>query len=157
MDLQILASRTQLPQRKLRYVIDHDLVPGLKLEIAENEVGRPRRFADDAGFGIACAASLLEAGLHRAAVRQFLETLLGFATPRPLTGRDILIAVLQRELPAVAELGDGVNIRIRVDDPKFDSGWMQPRTNAKLAKDYEPNALVRLNLRHICDKVVGKK
>lgn len=67
MDLQELAQRTALPLRKLRYVVDHDLVPELHYKLAHDEAGRPRRFASDVGFAIACVTSLLEGGLQRTA------------------------------------------------------------------------------------------
>jgi hypothetical protein len=76
MDLHTLEERTGLALRSLRYVLDHRLVPGLNIQLASKVAGRPRRFSDDAGFGIACAAVLLQAGVQRKRVHQFLKDLL---------------------------------------------------------------------------------
>jgi hypothetical protein len=45
---------------------------GLRIEIAEGAVGRPRRFHEDVGFAICCAAELIETGLDRQTVRTFM-------------------------------------------------------------------------------------
>ena len=53
MDLQTLANRTGVPLRKLRYVLDHRLLPGMRIKHAFEFVGQPRSFAEHEGFGIA--------------------------------------------------------------------------------------------------------
>src|ERR1700704_3473478 len=62
MDIAQLAIRTGLPIRRLRYVFDHQILPGTRH--AEGR-GIPRSFLAFEGFGIALAALLLEAGLKR--------------------------------------------------------------------------------------------
>ncbi len=52
MDLQQLAARTRIPIRRLRHCLDEGLVPGLKFQISEDEVGRPRKFNEDVGFAL---------------------------------------------------------------------------------------------------------
>ncbi len=71
MDLQQLHERTGISNRKLRYCLDHALVPGVS--IGQDEVGRPRKFHEDVGFGIVCAAKLLELGLPHETIRLFLR------------------------------------------------------------------------------------
>src|SRR5262245_52839072 len=71
-DLQTLHERTGIGKRKLRYCLDHKLIPELSIELADDEAGRPRRFADDVGFGIVCAARLLDLGLPHETIRLFL-------------------------------------------------------------------------------------
>ena len=71
MDMAELATRTVLPVRKLRYVFDHHLLPGVGTDLPGQ--GVPRTFTDFEGFGIAIAARLLDAGLTRKLVAVSLE------------------------------------------------------------------------------------
>ena len=71
MDMAELAARTGLPARKLRYVFDHRVLPGLHGTSAGH--GVPRTFTDYEGFGIALAARLLDAGLTRRVVATVLD------------------------------------------------------------------------------------
>jgi hypothetical protein len=152
MDLQMLEERTGLALRTLRYVLDHRLVPGLNIQLASKVAGRPRRFSDDAGFGIACAAVLLQAGVQRKRVHQFLKDLLAI-TVKDSQGKSerALAALLKSPLPATAHFGDGINIRLTID--KWDSGWIQPSTHAQLTSDYRPRVSVQLDLGRIRDEV----
>src|SRR5262245_37077023 len=117
MDLHTLAERTGLELRTLRYVLDHRLVPGLSVRLADDVAGRPRRFSDDSGFAIACAAALLQAGIQRKRVHQILKDLLTirFAEAK---GESVLAlaAILRSPLPAMAHFGDGVNVRLTVSN-----------------------------------------
>ncbi|MCC7418711.1 MAG: hypothetical protein IT428_00380 [Planctomycetaceae bacterium] len=69
MDISQLHAATGISRRKLRYVLDHRLVPGLDIEIVPDEVGRPRKFAVDVGLAIVSAATLLELGLSHEMIR----------------------------------------------------------------------------------------
>ena len=57
MGVQALAEKTGIPVRRLRHGLDQDLVAGFKIEIADDLAGRPRKFHEDVGFVIACAAT----------------------------------------------------------------------------------------------------
>src|SRR2546429_7926187 len=70
MDLAELATRTGLPPRRLRYVLDHRVLPGMK-DWGEGR-GIPRVFTTFESFGIALAALLLECGLIRGLVASCL-------------------------------------------------------------------------------------
>ncbi|MBY0312873.1 MAG: hypothetical protein K2W85_12450, partial [Phycisphaerales bacterium] len=63
MDLNELAVRTGLPVRKLRYVLDHRILPG-RQSVASGH-GVPRTFTPFEGYAIALAARLLDAGVTR--------------------------------------------------------------------------------------------
>lgn len=153
MDLQTLIERTGLPPRTLRYVLDHDVVPNLRISLAVHEAGRPRVFADDVGVAVACSAILLEAGLKRKAVQQLLSQM---ARASWRDGKSVMSSILSSTAPAWAELGDGKNFRFRFDDDTKPTPWSPLSTRAKVPKDYIPLAVVQLDLGRIRDLVLAK-
>ena len=149
MDLAELAQRSKLDRRKLRYVLDHKLVPELHIEIKDEEHGRPRHFAPDVGFGIVCAARLQEAGLVHETIRRFLTALIEVrfdkTNPEPA-----LASVLRRKLPAYADWGDDDLVQLRVDT--WTSGWRRAGSG-KPDKDADPELVFTLNIGHIRDQI----
>src|SRR5688572_27302076 len=83
LSLDEIADRAGLPTRKLRYVLDHGLLPGAAA--ASRGRGAARRFTGFEAFGIVLAAVMLEAGLKRALVRDGLAALCAGAGRRPET------------------------------------------------------------------------
>lgn len=152
MDIQQLHERTGINKRKLRYCLDHALVPGVS--IGKDEVGQPRKFHDDVGFGIVCAAKLLELGLRHETIQLFLRGMLEarFETP---PNQSILATILTQELAAKAELGDGLNVRVMLDGVK-ECQWHAPGNPAPLASSYQPLVVVTLDLGGIFRQVLGK-
>ena len=152
MDLAELSKRTRIERRKLRYVLDHKLVPQLHIEIKEGGWGSPRHFAEDVGFGIVCAAHLLNFGLRHETIRHFLVTLLEvkLAGDKP----PALTYVLQRPLPAYADFDDGERVRLRVDD--YNSGWIPPGKSRKPQPDSDPVTTLTLNIGWIRDQVFAR-
>src|SRR4051794_12241237 len=71
-DLAAIADRSGLPVRKIRYVLDHRLTPG---EVKGRGRGAARSFTPFEAFGLVLAATMLEAGLKRALVRDCLVQL----------------------------------------------------------------------------------
>jgi len=153
MDLQQLHKRTGIELRKLRYCLDHELIPGLDIKSAGGEAGKPRKFARDMGFAIVAAAKLLELGLPHKRIRGFLEGLVRIRVPRKETDGHVLSTVLEYQVSAVAKLGDGVNVRILVEDFGYDSGWVSPDDLANLPEDYRPIVIVELDIGKIRDQV----
>lgn len=95
MDMAELARRTGLPVRKLRYVFDHGLVPGL----AEASTGHgiPRTFTEFEGFGVALAATLLDGGVTRKLTARCLD-----AVCRPAPCATVADVPLYRAFAAAA-------------------------------------------------------
>jgi|GEM_PF-4487619 len=127
------------------------MLPGMRIKTNPERVGHPRSFTDTEGFGIACAAALLECGLKREAVIEFVDSLCGYIWKKGPKGRPPITALQsafhsQRE--AIAMLGDGLNVRFQIDER--DTDWLQPGTFAQL-KDFQPRGEVRLNLGRIRD------
>jgi hypothetical protein len=157
MDLQQLHECSGIELRKLRYCLDHKLIPGLHIKSTRGEAGQPRKFADDVGFGIVCAAQLLELGLPHARIRGFLEGLLRIRIRGQGPEKLVLVAVLEQRTPAIAQLGDGVNVRIIVEEHDYDTGWIPPNNSARLADDYRPIVIVALDIGQIRDQVFNRR
>lgn len=156
LDLSTLANRTGLERRRLRYVLDHELVPRLKIAVVDDETGRPRHFAEDVGFGIACAVCLLDLGLAHETIRQFLSGLLKIKIS-PADTQGALASILQSPqtpLHAHADFGGDGWVRLRVEG--YDSGWLQSGRPRKPPIDFEPSVIVRLNIGQIRDLVFSR-
>lgn len=157
MDLQELHLRTGIELRKLRYCLDHRLIPHLYIDLTPDEAGRPRKFAADVGFGIVCAAELLKLGLPHDTIRGFLGGLLSINLAGKGEPKPALCAVLERPAPATAYLGDSVNVRIVVDEYDYDSGWVIPGNPARITPDYHPIVKVALDIGQIRDLVFCRR
>ena len=153
MDLSELAARTKIPIRRLRHCIDEGLVPGLEIAIAENQTGRPRKFHEDVGFAICCAATLVAAGIDRSTVRVFLAGLA--AVTFHDTDQPVIIAVFKLRARGTAQLGDNINVRIQLElgPDKYDTGWIHPGNPASLDPAYHPLTTIGLDLGQIGEKV----
>lgn len=162
MDLQELAQCTGLPLRKLRYVLDHQLLPGLTFEVAENEAGRPRRLAMDVAFGVACVASLLDGGVQRSTASFFIDSILKLRYPTkggtPWYGHEILAKFLERGESGHVQLGDCANLRLQLKiHEQFDTWWLQAGTSAKLDARYQPRTLIDLDVGWLRRAICGKE
>ena len=157
MDLQTIAEQTRLPVRTIRYVVDHRLLPKQRRVTGEpDRVGRARILTELEGFSVACAAILLESGVRREAVVDFMSALAEHSVAqnsqitqnrrkRRSGSVGALEMVLEAEItPAEAMLADGVNLRFKLECE--DTGWIQPGTFARLADDYQPRVVVTIDL-----------
>lgn len=153
MDLTDLEQRTGLGRRLLRYVLDHKLVPELHIELVPDAGGRARAFHNDVGFGIVCAAQLLNLGLPHKKIQLFLQGILKIQLGGKGSPKTALACVLERPSDAKAYLGDGVNVRIIVDDYNYDSGWRACPGHKPPPKAYQPLAAVMLDLGRIYAQV----
>jgi len=159
MDITELSHRTGLGTRRLRYVIEYQILP--PLEGLTPGRGAGREFNDFTGFCIALAASLMERGLRRDIVKKVMETILEFRRPGLPVG-SVMFPALQNAFAfakrSTLEIGDGCNVRIVSDPPHLQTGkdtiqpmslpWTQMDTGARLADRYEPTVtiVVRLDL-----------
>lgn len=161
MDLQELHRRTGINVRKLRYCIDHDLVPGLPIGSEAGKAGRPRSFAEDVGFGIVCAACLLDLHLRHDTIRTILGTLPEIPISGDGTPKSLFVSVLERPFPAQAQLSDDGKVRILVQevvgDTGYDSGWVSPDNPSAPVENCEPRAFVTLDLGKIRDQVFSRR
>jgi hypothetical protein len=163
MDLHDLAARTNLPLRKLRYVIDHGLVPRLNLKLATSEVGRPRQLAQDAAFGVAWVAILLEGGMQRTTAKDFVAAILNLRINLKggnfYRGHELLARFMGEGGTGRALLADGVHVRLRltIHNQQHDTGWCERQTGAALAAAYSPRLIVESDLTRLRDEIFGSQ
>jgi hypothetical protein len=144
LDVYEIARCTGLPVRKIRYVLEHGVLPGTKRASRGRRV--TRRFTLFESFGIACAALLLEGGLRRHAVQDCMEVL--SSPPRGThAAREVPLyrALYEAELTCL-EVGDGVNVRLigRSSTGSPGTDWIQAATGEAMASSYIP--LIRLSI-----------
>ncbi len=159
MDLQTIAELTRLPVRKIRYVVDQRLLPGLRVEGQPDLVGRARILTDLEGYAVACAAILLESGVRKEAVVEFMAALSGFPMGQASAGKKSIRALQKayepKVTPAEAFLADGMNLRFKFG--REDTGWLQTGTYAPLSRGYEPRMVISINLAYLRDVFLARR
>lgn len=150
MNIAEISSRTGLPTRRLRYVLEHNVLPGGNVKSRGR--GAVRSFTRDEAFGLSVATTMLEAGLRRPIVRACIEV---FSYRFPAT-TPLLDIPLQKAFHGTGEVwldvADGVNLRLH-GAKGLDTGWVQANTGAKLATGYDPVVLLRIKVSAIRDQV----
>ena len=146
MDLISIARATGLPLRRLRYVLDHRVLPGAEKSSRGHRV--TRSFTGFEAFGIACAAALLHAGVRRPLVQRCMRELVKPVDRR--TARHGLLTTLYRpENDWMLELAEGEYLRVvgrSMRNPK----WRPIRAHARpLTRD--PLIVMRLDASAIRD------
>jgi hypothetical protein len=139
LDLAQISERSGVAVRKLRYVLDHALLPGGKL--ASRGRGAVRSFTPFEAFGLATTAVMLEAGLKRALVRDCLAVLCRGQLGRKLDDVPLYRAFVA-DRTARLDVGDWEYVRLGAADrspgKSFDTGWL-PLANAPVpAMSYAP-------------------
>lgn len=155
MDMAELADSTAIPVRKLRYVFDHRVLPGLATETSGQ--GIPRTFTAFEAFGIALAARLLDAGLSRRLVAAGLAV----ACRRLRTGK--AHAPLHHAYLASSgqlEIGDGRYLRLSVPGRRgiaeaLDTGWLALGKGHTAPDGYTPTVLVSAELGALAETIRG--
>src|SRR3954451_4631062 len=141
-DLAEIAGRSGIAARKLRYVLDHALLPGGQL--ASRGRGAVRSFTPFEAFGLATAALMLEAGLKRALVRDCLAVLC--RAPGRDGGDVPLYRAFAADRSARLEVGDWEFVRLsgsgRSPGKSFDTGWLPLAEGAVPAGAYTPLVMV---------------
>jgi hypothetical protein len=136
-DLAEIAQTSGVPVRKLRYVLDHCLLPGAR--DASQGRGTARSFTPFESFAVLVAALMLEAGLRRSLVRECLAVL-GRDPSRGLDNLPLYRAFAHGE-PARLEVGDWKFVRLVVAKhmlwPALDTGWLA------LTEDQPPDEFYR--------------
>ena len=153
MDLQKISEKAGLSLRKLRYVLDHDVLAGARIKTDSNRVGHPRSFTDDEGVAIAVAAALLEAGLRRDLVTRFFDAMDKIQWRR--TARQVfspLEAACQSGVnPCFAEIADGRYVAITIG--KESRGWFDLKSMKYNPAERQPQVVVRVDLAQIRDSI----
>jgi hypothetical protein len=137
-----IAKCTGASPRRIRYVLDHDLVPGT--DVASHGRGSARAFPMTEAYAIALAVRLFDGGMQRSFIKGFVRGILEHS--RLLEGA--LAEPREPDWAMVFELGDGENVRMRrgrdgvLDDPR----WVRLATGRELAPSYRPGVVVAVDL-----------
>jgi hypothetical protein len=159
MNVPEIASRAGVPVSRVKYVLTHRVMPGLRGRRLVDRPGQPWTFLETEAFSLAIAALLHNARLQRSLVVDVLRWLVetpwppagvGEAPPTPLeravgrpkTAFDALYSV--PDGTSVFRVGDGVALRLLVG--ANDTGWFDPRARALYGAEYAPRVMVELDL-----------
>ncbi len=159
MDLNGLAARTDLPIRKLRYVLDHRILPGL--EGVASGHGVPRTFTPFEGFAIALAARLLDAGLTRKLIAAALGTVCRPTGSMPAPA-DVPLFRAYTAGAGSLEIGDGLYVRLCAPrrpgvGNALDTGWLPIERTENITGDYTPVVRVTVDLGTFAQAVQGRR
>jgi hypothetical protein len=154
MDIAELARRTGLPTRRLRYALDHRVMPVGRVEEGR---GIPRSFTAFEAFALACAALLLESGLKRRLVQACLHATAGRFT-RATQIREIPLYQAYSARSAWLEVGDGVCLRLHGKGQPgvgkdFDTGWQLLRKELAGPVKFSPLVLLQIDLTGLKQRV----
>jgi hypothetical protein len=144
MDLHDIVLKTQLPLRKLRYVLDQGILPDTKVETDSQRWGHPRSFTEFQAFCIAVAAALLEGGLRRDLVGQFFGTLTRSKFSKfGRRGREeepLVSAFQPRVNPCRAEIRDGEFLSLTLGNRVI--SWIDLKSSSLIHRDNSPLVVV---------------
>jgi hypothetical protein len=146
MDVAELSALTGLPARKLRYVVDHRLLPGLRTHPGH---GVPRTFTRFEGFAVAVAAALLDAGLTRKVVTASLAVACDSIDGGKSDSAPLFVAYTAGD--GLLEVGDGRRVRLTVlrrpgVQRAVDTGWRACGSTSRVRVNYTPVVLVSMDL-----------
>ncbi len=137
MNFAEMTRRTGLEIRRLRYVVDYDVLDRNyygRGDKARTGHGVAREFSPFAAFAIALTAVLREMGLNRTRVRSALGVIFGWASPTDVPGDHPMIDafVAFRAASAIdVEIADGRSLRVVVKKSRASRTGMQvPPTSA---------------------------
>lgn len=159
MTLTQIVDRTGISMRRVRYVLDHAILPGTTR--TSRGRGTPRSFTDLEAFAIACAALMLEAGLRKSVVKSCLQALCRAHSPGkpPRTGI-LLNRALHVGKDVKLSVADGVNFCLegkqKLSGSDLQTGWLQMATAAPLARSYVPMVRITLDVGRIRTNLFGK-
>ena len=150
--LSELANATGLPVRKLRYVMDHKLVPERNWFVDDSSPGTPRKADQITGCLVIAAARLLAAGLKREVVGEMLEALGRiYESKRGNLGLPKIAEAFLGNPDCFVLYADRSHIRLIVG--KQDSGWYRIGKKLTKAQDYTASVTTQVNLGEIRDLI----
>ncbi|WP_254510297.1 hypothetical protein [Anatilimnocola floriformis] len=155
-NLLIINERTQADLRKLRYCIEHRLVPEtIESRVVDDARGQPREFDLLTSTLLVAVVRLIEAGVKRDHVAWIMNHIRSNPGPRK--------SKLHTSLAADATIhgkggkvltGDGSHMRWIIGD--YDSGWMKFKSKAVPASEFQPLIEISIDLGRICKQILGQ-
>ncbi len=149
-DLGEIATTSGLPLRRLRHVLDHDVLPGGSTRGLGR--GTARVFEPFEVFGLVLATVLLEAGLRRATVRDCLAALVEGVTAANVTEIPLYRA-FSTSGPSRLEVGDGSQIRLAIPGrsraPVPMPDWTPLGGSPRSSAAFEPLVTIAIDLARV--------
>lgn len=149
LSLKTLSERTGIDPRHLRYVLDHQLVPGNLLTEDLPILGRTRIVDEISAVYIACAGHLLEAGYRSEAVRDMM-TAFAYAIAKTQLHIPIFREVVQFNKNGRVQYGDGRYVRWIVEQKT--GPWHDPTRKGKTV-ELVPRTCLELDVGEITKTV----
>jgi hypothetical protein len=168
LDFRKITRRTGASARNLRYVLDHHLLGDgvfTSEDKAETGYGVARQFSVYSSFMLSLAGVMLEAGLRSGLVRKAIKGILDWAVSGAESSYGPSIAsfsIFTWSKGLVVEIGDGVNIRIRVHAGRLaniklpcpkPTDWQTIDSGSPVAGKFMPLVALRLDLGAIRKKL----
>lgn len=149
--LSLVADRINLPLRRLQYVCDHGVVPGVASK--GRGFGVTRTFTDVEACDVALAAYLLQVGLARRIVAAALIVVI--PQPRGRRRQDSVLHQAWLAPSARLEIGDDYVVRIQASATldTLDTGWLPLWPKGFRVVRQTPIVTVSVNLELIAGKV----
>jgi hypothetical protein len=152
MDIALLATTTGIRSRKLRYVLDHEILPGSRQHSSGH--GVVRSFTAFEGFCIAVAARMLAAGCTpRLTSKTFDKAQILVGEPPT----NCLLAAYTAK-NAVIEIADGIAVRVRGERSPgvtraFDTGWIPLDVRLTFLALDNPQIIVTVRLQALSEMI----
>jgi hypothetical protein len=151
-DLNQIVHAVGLPIRRVRYVLEHRVLPGAEKASRGHRVART--FTGFEAFGIACATTLLEAGLRRPVVSGLIRALV--KAPRGASALTIpFYKAYASRGPLKLEVADAANYRLigpSLTDT-LQARWLQIATGSPLDNAYHPLVVLSVDVGHLRDAI----
>ena len=157
MDLRELAKKTNCSFRRLRYLVEHGIVPEPNISFHGRGSVRPREFSEATGVLIACGAILLDAGVKRELVQRVIEVLPLIAVNTIKRKRvELWWDLMMDAKKIVVVIADGQLIRLDTDFPLTNIGWLELISLKKVGLVHQPAVTLQIDIGHIRDQVVTR-
>lgn len=155
LDLATVASRTGIELRKLRYCVDHELVPEHTWHTAEGEHGRPRQFDEVTAVLFVCSALLLDAGVRRDAVKWLMGRITRFQKPKPNPLNMSLVSYnIQARKPLTVMAAESTHCRWLAGD--LDSGWIDTENGFKRDPRFQPFVSIAVDVQTVAKTILDQ-
>ena len=160
MNFAEIEKRTGLSQRRLCYTLEHDFFgvgnrKGQWWRKVSGGRGNARNFDPFEAFAVCCVGMMLEAGLHRAVVKDCMAQIHASESDR---SKNLLLRAYHSDGIAMLEVGDRKHYRFRSDGPfrrsRFDTDWRCLATGQK-SHNYEPYVRVSVDVTKLRQDLIG--
>jgi hypothetical protein len=160
MDFAEIEKRTGLSQRRLCYTLEHDFFgvgarKGQWWRKASSGRGNVRKFEPFEAFAICCVGMMLEAGLHRAVVKDCMSRIDASESGE---SKNLLLRAFHSNGVALLEIGARKHYRFRSDGSfpagKFDTDWRCLATGKK-GHNYRPYVRVSIDITKLREDLKG--